>query len=313
MARSLWTGSLSFGLVNVPVSIVTAVRDLDFHFRQLHKSDGAPIEVQRVCEQEGCEVPYDEITHGYDVDGGDQVIVSDLELEAIEPRRTRTIEIEQFVDLGDVDPMYFDHPYWLVPASDDDGAKRAYRLLSEVMSATDRAALGRFVMRAREYLAIVRHRDGALTLTTMRFADELRDTKGVDAATQKSHKPTKKQLDAAVAVIEELSCEWEPDRHHDRYRARLKRVIDRKRQGETIKAPSRAKQPDAAPDLMAALEQTLAELQGGGSARWSDTRPPDQDKPAKTKQKAKSAKSNQKAKTGKAQQKGKAKQKSKSR
>jgi DNA end-binding protein Ku len=292
MARSLWTGSLSFGLVNVPVSVVTAVRDLDFHFRQLHKSDGAPIEVQRVCEKEGCEVPYDEITHGYDVDDGDQVIVSDLELQAVEPRRTRTIEIEQFVDLGDVDPMYFDHPYWLVPASDDDGAKRAYRLLSEVMSATDRAALGRFVMRAREYLAIVRHRDGALTLTTMRFADELRDTKDVDAATQKSHKPTKKQLDAAVAVIEELSCEWEPDKHHDRYRARLKRVIDRKRKGERIKAPSRAQQPDPAPDLMAALEQTLAELQGGGSARWSDTRQASESAP----QKSKSGKS----KTGKA-------------
>jgi DNA end-binding protein Ku len=273
MPRSLWTGSLSFGLVNVPISVVSAVRDLDFHFRQLHEKDGAPIEVQRVCEKDGKEVPYEEITHGYDIDG-DQVIVSDLELQAIEPRRTRTIDIEQFVDLQDVDPIYFDHPYWLLPASDDDGATRAYRLLSEVMSRTDRAALGRFVMRAKEYLAIVRHRDGALTLTTMLFADEVRDPKDVDAATQKSHKPTRKQLDAAVSVIEELSCDWEPEKHKDAYRARVKRVVDRKRKGETIKAPKTADQPEPVPDLMAALEQTLEELQRGGSARWSDQREP---------------------------------------
>src|SRR5437763_12466371 len=151
MARSLWTGSLSFGLVNVPVSLVSAVRDLDLHFRQLHEKDGAPIEVQRWCEKEDVEVPYEEITHAYELDDGRQVIVSDLELQAIEPRKTRTIDIEQFVDLDRVDPIYFDHPYFLLPASDDDGAKRAYGLLTEVMSRTDRAALGRFVMRAKQY------------------------------------------------------------------------------------------------------------------------------------------------------------------
>jgi DNA end-binding protein Ku len=264
--RSLWTGSLSFGLVNVPVSLESAVRDLDFHFRQIHEKDGAPIEVKRFCEKEDREVEYEEITHGYELDDGGQVIVSDLELQAIEPRRTRTIDIEQFVDLEDVDPVYFDHPYFLVPASDDDGSVRAYRLLAEVMGQTERAALGRFVMRAKEYLAIIRQREGALTLTTMRFADEVRSTKDVDAATQKSHKPTKKQLDAAVAVIEELSCEWEPDKFKDRYRARLKRVVDRKRKGETIKPPSPVETPPPQPDLMAALEQTLERLQKGQTA-----------------------------------------------
>jgi DNA end-binding protein Ku len=171
-----------------------------------------------------------------------------------------------------VDPIYFEHPYFLVPAGEDDGSIRAYRLLTEVMSRTERAALGRFVMRAKEYLAIVRERDGALTLTTMRFADAVRDPKDVDAATQKSHKPSRKQLDAAVAVIEELSCEWEPEKHKDRYRARLKRVVDRKRKGETVKVPSAGEQPSPAPDLMAALEQTLEELKQGGSARWSEDR-----------------------------------------
>ena len=186
MARSLWTGSLSFGLVNIPVALVTGVRDVDLHFRQLHEEDGALLEVKRWCSKEKVEVDYDEITHGYELEDGGQVIVSELELQAIEPRRTGTIDIEQFVDLDDVDPIYFDHPYFLVPASDDDGAVRAYWLLSEVMSRTDRAALGRFVMRAQEYLAIVRERDGALTLTTMRFADEVRSTDDIDAATQKA-------------------------------------------------------------------------------------------------------------------------------
>ena len=267
MPRTLWTGSLSFGLVNVPVNVVAATRDLDLHFTQLHEKDGAPIEVQRWCSKENVEIPYEEITHGYELDDGGQVIVSDLELQAIEPRKTRTIDIEQFVDLPDVDPVYFDHPYFLVPAGDDDGSHRAYRLLTEVMSQTDRAALGRFVMRAKEYLAIVRHRDGALTLTTMLFADEIRKTKGIDAGHQKSHKPAPKQLDAAVAVIEELSSDWDPDEYKDRYRARLKRVVDRKRKGETIKVPDDGGAPEVPSDLMEALERTLEELQAGNGKR----------------------------------------------
>jgi DNA end-binding protein Ku len=263
MPRALWTGSLSFGLVNVPVMLVTAMRDLDLHFRQLHDKDGAPIDVQRWCSKEDVEVPYDEITHSYECDDGREVIVSDLELEAIEPRRTRTIEIERFVDLDQVDPVYFDHPYFLLPASDDDGAKRAYRLLTEVMGRTDRAALGRFVMRAKEYLAIVRVRDDVLTLTTMLFADEVRPSKDVGTARQKPHKPTPKQLDAAVAVIEELTCDWNPAKYKDQYRSRLKSIVDRKRKGKTIKAPEPAEQPDPATDLMEALERSLAEVRAG--------------------------------------------------
>jgi DNA end-binding protein Ku len=272
VARSIWSGSLSFGLVNVPVNLFAAVKDVDMHFRQLHEKDGAPIDVQRWCSEEDVEVPYEEITHGYELDDGGQVIVSDLELQAVEPRRTRTIEIEQFVELAEVDPIYYDHPYFLVPAAEDDGTKRAYRLLTEVMKRTDRAALGRFVMRGKEYLTIVRQRDGALTLTTMRFADEIRPARDVEAATQKSHKPTRRQLDVAVAVIEELSCEWDPAKHKDRYRARLKRVVDRKRKGETIKAPDKQPEPSAPGDLMAALERTLEEMKDGGSGRWSDSR-----------------------------------------
>ena len=265
MPRSLWTGSLSFGLVNVPVRLETAVRDRDLHFRQIHRKDGAPIEVQRFCSEEDVEVDYDEITHGYEPEDSEQVMISDLELQAIEPRRTRTIDIEQFVELAEVDPMYFDHPYWLVPASEDDGTVRAYRLLTEVMGQTKRAALGRLVMRAKEYLALVREREGALTLTTMLFADETRPIKDIDAATQKSHKPARKQLDAAVAVIEALSEDWEPDQHKDRYRDRLRKVVQQKRKGETISVPDSDQASEPVPDLMAALERTLEELQAGSS------------------------------------------------
>jgi DNA end-binding protein Ku len=262
VARSLWSGSLSFGLVNVPVVMVTAIRDVDLHFRQLHEKDGAPIEVQRWCSKEDVEVRYEEITHAFEFDDGSQVIVTDEELAAIEPRRTRTIDIEQFVELDEVDPIYFDHPYYLLPAGADDGSARAYRLLVEVMARTGRAAVGRFVMRAKEYLAIVRAQDRALMLTTMLFADEVRPTKDIEAATQKSHKPPASQLKAAVAVIEELSEDWEPSEWKDRYRRRLQDVVARKRKGQTIKAPEplAAAPEEAAPDLMAALEQTLAEM-----------------------------------------------------
>ena len=259
MARALWSGSLSFGLVNVPVQIVSAVRDLDLHFRQLHDKDKVPVETQRWCSEEDKEVPYEAITRSYELDSGKTVIVTDEDLEAVEPRKTRTIDIDQFVDLADVDPIYFDHPYWLVPAGDDEGAARAYRLLLGVMEQTDRAALGQFVMRAKEYLAIVRARDGALTLTTMRFHDEVRPTKDVPSASGKSTKPAKKELDAAVALIEALGADWKPDAYEDRYRKRLQKIVDRKRKGQTIDVPTDGKdEPEAVPDLMAALKEALA-------------------------------------------------------
>jgi DNA end-binding protein Ku len=264
MPRSLWTGSLSFGLVNVPVALVSGVRDLDLHFHQLHGKDGSPIEVQRWCPQDDEEVPIDQVAHSFETDDGTTVVVSDLELEAIAPERTRTIEIEQFVDLDDVDPTLYDHPYFLMPAGEDDGTLRAYALLTEVMSRTDRAALGRFVMRAKEYLAIVRAQDGVLSLTTMRFADEIRSTDPVDTASGKSHRPTRKQLEAATAVIEELTTEWAPDGYKDRYRQRLQRVVTRKSKGETISAPESPEEIETPPDLMEALERTLAELSDGG-------------------------------------------------
>jgi DNA end-binding protein Ku len=257
VARALWSGSLSFGLVNVPVQLFSAVRDLDYHFRQLHEKDKTPIEQRRYCSDEDVEVAWEEIAHGYDL-GGKQVIVTDDELASVQPRKTRTIDIEAFVDLADVDPISFDHPYLLVPAGDSEGTLRAYGLLVEALARSERAALGRFVMRAKEYLALVRSRDGALALTTMRFADEVRPTKPVPRGGKK--KPTKKQVDGAVAVIEELSTDWDPERYDDCYRARLRRVIDAKRKRRKIEVPEPSRQPSPAADLMEALERTLDEV-----------------------------------------------------
>jgi DNA end-binding protein Ku len=272
MARSLWTGSLSFGLVNVPVALFSAVRDLDVHFRQLHEKDGAPIETRRFCSEEDKEVPFEAVAHGYEEDGKDLVIVTDEDLAAAAPRRTRTIDIQAFVDVGEVDPIYFDHPYFLAPVGEAEGNLRAYRLLVEVMSSTDRAALGRFVLRSKEYLVLVRVRDDRLALTTMLFHDEVRPAKDVDTG---GRKPAKAQIDTAVALVEALSVEWDPSQYRDCYRERLLAAIERKRKGGKITAPERRREEDRPPaDIMAALKESLerarkgegfADGDGGGS------------------------------------------------
>jgi len=259
MARPLWSGSLSFGLVNVPVQLVSAVQDLELHFRQLHAKDGVPIEQRRYCAEEEVEVQWEEVAHAYDLDGK-QVVVTDEELESVQPRKTRTIEIESFVDLADIDPIHLDHPYFLVPAGDSQGTLRAYQLLASVMAKTDRVALGRFVMRTKEYLVAVRERDGALALSTMRFADEVRPTKPIPSG---GKKPSKAELDKAVAIIESLSVEWGHTRYEDCYRERLEEVIERKRKRRKIESPEPEREPNPVDDLMAALEQTLDNAKAG--------------------------------------------------
>jgi DNA end-binding protein Ku len=262
MPRSLWTGSLGFGLVNVPVAVFSGVTDTDLHFRQLHAQDHTPVEMHRFCEEEDAEVPYDEIANGYETDDDELIVVTDAELATAAPRKTRTIDIEAFVDLDEVDPIYFDRPYVLVPGGDSEGTLRAYRLLVEVMSRTERAALGRFVLRTKEHLVLIRARDDRLTLTTMRFHDEVRPAKDVPTPTKRD-KPAKKEVDQAVALIEALACPWDPSRYEDEFQKRLKKIVQKKRKGQTVEEPEREKEPSPVPDLMAALEQTLAEIKSG--------------------------------------------------
>lgn len=266
MPRALWSGSLSFGLVNVPVQLVSAARDLDYHFHQLHANDKVPIEQRRFCSKEDEEVTWEEVARSYDLNGK-QVVISDEELASVQPRKTRTIDIEAFVELAEVDPIFFDHPYFLLPAGDSEGTLRAYRLLVEVLGKQERVALGRFVMRTKEYLVAVRAREGALALTTMLFADEVRPTKGISP---RGKKPSPKQLQNAVAIIEELSTDWDPETYEDCYRRRLKRVIDAKRKHRTIQAPEPEKEPNPVSDLMAALDATLERLHNGEDPRAED-------------------------------------------
>jgi DNA end-binding protein Ku len=266
MPRSLWTGSLSFGLVNVPVALFSGVRDQDLHFRQLHAKDHAPLETHRFCAEEDTEVPYDEIANGYETDDDELVILTDAELAAAAPHRSRTIDIEAFVDLEDVDPMYFDHPYVVMPSGEAEGIQRAYRLLVEVMQRTDRAALGRMVMRTKEYLALIRSRDERLVLTTMLWHDEVRPTDPIPSRTKKD-KPAKKEVDAAIELIESFSCDWDPSRYEDTFQKRLRDIVKRKSKGQTIEIPDEDEdKPSPVPDLMAALERSLEEAKSGSSA-----------------------------------------------
>lgn len=262
MARPLWSGSLSFGLVNVPVELRSAVRDRQLHFTQLNERTGRAIEVRRWCTKESKEVPWEEVAHGYELDDGRQVVLTDEELEAAQPRRTRTIDVEQFADLSELDPLLFDHPYLLTPAGSSEGTLRAYRLLHDVMEAQEKVAIGRFVLRSKQYLAAVRADGPLLSLTTLRFHDELRDPvqAGAPSATARS-RPKPRAVRAAVALIDSLSGDFDPSAWRDRHRARLRRAIDRKSRGEKLSAPRRDAPADrASPDLMEALEASIARM-----------------------------------------------------
>ncbi len=256
MPRAIWSGSVSFGLVNVPVKLVTATSSKDVRFHQLHAADGARINQKRVCSADGDEVDYADIVKGYDLGGGRYVVIDPEELASVDPESSRTIDIEEFVDLGEIDPLYFDHSYYLVP---DDRAAKPYALLVEAMTKTGKVALGRFVLRTKQYWATLRARDGALVLATMLYEDEVVDPVDLEVPTTDSVSPTKKELDMAAALVESLSAPFDPGRYHDDHREKVMAMIEAKGDGQVITAPE---EPDSetAPvvDLMAALEASLA-------------------------------------------------------
>jgi DNA end-binding protein Ku len=258
MARSLWTGSLSFGLVNVPVALVSAVRDQDVHFHQIHRKTNERLHISYVCKKEDRPVPYEEIAHGFPAKDGGYVMLTDAELEAAQPEKTRTIDVAEFVDLSEIDPILFDHPYYLLPAGEAQGPQRAYRLLVDVMEKAGKVAIGQFVLRTKEYLVAVRAKDGVLALTTMIFHDEVRPTD--DLPLPGRRRLSKGKVDQAVAVVEALASDFDPARYRDRYRAQLRKLVERKRAGERIKAPPRASTPKPPPDLMAALKESLERI-----------------------------------------------------
>jgi DNA end-binding protein Ku len=270
MPRAIWTGSISFGLLNVPVKLYSAVSRKNVSFRELRQSDGSRIRHKRVAEADGEEVPYDEIVKGYEVSPEQYVVVTRDELEEIDPKRTRAIEIQDFVDLDDIDPIYFDHPYYLGP---DKGAEKAYSLLVKAMSDARKVAVARFVLRNREHLAAIRPASNVLTMATMRFADEVvaPDELGDDVVPQDRRKLEKREVDMAKQLIDSLTSDFDPGKYRDEYREELLSLIDRKAQGESVVEPvSQEPKPTKTPDLMAALEESLAAVRGEPLATGGD-------------------------------------------
>jgi DNA end-binding protein Ku len=253
----LWTGALSFGLVNVPVALHGAAVDKAIHFHQLHEPSKARIEIRRVCSKEGKEVDFADIAHGFDT-GNDCVVITDAELDALAPEKTKTIDIEAFVNLAEIDPELFDHPYFLVPVGGE-GANRAYRLLTEAMAKSERVAIGRFVLRTREYLVALRATDGALALSTMLFADELRSPKDVgDARVMAKDKPAKKAVDETTKLIKAMATDFDPTAYTDRHRKRVQQLIAKKRKGGEIAVADEPETPEPVSDLMEQLRSSLA-------------------------------------------------------
>ena len=263
MARAIWSGSISFGLLNVPVKLYSAVSKQTVRFRELREGDGSRVKHKRVAESDGKEVPYEKIVKGYEYAPDQYVVLSRDELSDLEPQRSRAIEIQDFVDLDDIDPIYFEQPYYLGP---DKGAERAYALLVQAMKEARKVAIARFVLRNKEHLAAVRPMEDVLTLTTMRFHDEVSSPQDLDGEVfeeAKPKKPEKRELDMAKQLIDSLTSSFDPDKYRDEYREELLDLLERKAEGkDVVSAPTEEPKPTKAPDLMAALEESLAAVKG---------------------------------------------------
>src|SRR5438093_5232044 len=258
--RAIWSGTISFGLVSVPVKLYPATEQKDIRFHQFKEGTRQRIRNKRVSEQTGREVEYEDIVKGYEVEKGKFVIVTPEELGSVAPEKTRTIEIEDFVDLGDIDPIYYEKTYYLAP-EDQAGAKKAYALLLQAMAASGKVAIGRFVMRTKEYLAAIRPMDGMLALETMFFPDEVRETSEIDGVPVRG-KPDDRQLKMAKQLIDSLATDWQPGKYHDEYRERVLKLIRDKAKGKEVVLPEAEAAPTVA-DLMEALRASIEATKKG--------------------------------------------------
>jgi DNA end-binding protein Ku len=264
MARAIWSGSISFGLLNVPVKLYSAVSKQTIRFRELRESDGSRVKHKRVAEKDGKEVAYDDIVKGYEFAPDQYVTLTRDELAELNPKKTRAIEIQDFVDLDDIDPIYFEQPYYLGP---DKGAEKAYALLVQAMKDSRKVAVARFVLRNKENLAAIRPMDDVLTMATMRFHDEVTNPEdlGSDVFADKPAKPDDRELEMAKQLIESLATGFDAEKYRDEYREELLSMLERKAEGkEVVAAETEEPKPTKAPDLMAALEESLAAVRGEG-------------------------------------------------
>src|SRR5215217_3273733 len=265
MARSIWSGAISFGLVNVPVKLFSAVSRKTVRFNQLNAETGNRIQQKRVDPETGEAVPYEQIVKGFELTKDRYVIITPDEMDALDPEKTRTVDIEDFVDLAEIDPIYYDHPYYLVP---DKGAAKAYGLLLQAMQESGKVAVARVVLRSKEQLVAIRPAPGGvLMMETMIFADEVVPPDQIDDLPDaESIKASERELRMAEQLIESLSSDFEPEKYRDEYREKVLELIERKAAGEEIAVQPEAPQPAKVPDLMAALEASLAAVKGGDAA-----------------------------------------------
>jgi len=273
----MWSGAISFGLVNVPVKLYSAVNRKTVRFHQLSGKTGHRIAQKRVDPTTGDEVAYEDIVKGYELSKERYVVITPDELEALDPEKSRTIDIEDFVDLGDIDPVYYDHPYYLVP---DKGAAKAYGLLLNAMRESDKVAVARVVLRSKEQLVAIRPAPGdVLMMETMIFADEVVPPDQIeDLPDAKELKASDRELKMAQQLIDSLSSDFEPEKYRDEYREKVLELIERKAAGEEIAVQPEAPQPKKVPDLMAALEASLAAVKGDSVGNGPSE--PKQKKPA---------------------------------
>jgi len=269
MARAIWTGAISFGLVNVPVKLYAATSPKAVRFHQLSSKTGGRIRQKRVDSTTGDEVPFEEIVKGYEITPDRYVVITPEELETLDPKATKTIDVEDFVDLVEIDPIYFDHSYYVAPAP---GGAKAYRLLLEAMREAGKVALCRIVLRSKQHLCALRPTGDVLTLSTMLFGDEVLAPDRLDELDSVAEtEASERELAMARQLIDSLSSDFEPSKYRDEYRDRVLALIERKAGGEEITAQP-AEEPQPAPDLMAALEASLAAVQGDRPAPASKPR-----------------------------------------
>jgi DNA end-binding protein Ku len=244
----------------VPVKLYSAVSKKNVQFNQLHEKDGARIRMKRYCVDEDEEVPYEEIVKGYEISPGRYVVITPEELEALDPKKTRSIDIEDFVDLDEIDPLFYEHPYYLAP---DTGATKPYKLLLEALKTTNKVAIARVVIRSKEYLTAIRPAGDVLTMETMLFHDELIDPGDIEELPDEDVHATEREVDMARQLIESLSTDFEPTKYRDEYRDRVLDLVERKAEGQEVAVAAEPEAPAAVPDLMAALEASLAAAKGG--------------------------------------------------
>jgi DNA end-binding protein Ku len=255
--RAIWTGSITFGLVNVPVRIYSAIHEHTLRFNLVHEKDDGPIGYQKVCKLEDKPVSNEEIVKVFEVEKGEFVRVTDEDFEAVQVEGQRTIDLEDFVPYEEIDPTFFAHTYLVGP---QEGAERPYALLVRAMEESGLAGIGKFVMRGRQYLGCLRIRNGALTLEQMYFADEVDPPETIVPGELPD--VAKRELDMARSLIQSFSGEWRPEKYKDTYHEALRAIIEAKRKGEEI---HRVRQPEeeTPPDLMEALRRSLERVQGG--------------------------------------------------